>query len=410
MLRGCDPKRVLVGAGELVDWSRRMHARGAITEPPRIDWPSLMAFKRTFTDPVPAQRERTFKEAGIEALHGHVEFVDRLRLRVDDEEIGASHVVIAAGATPAPLKIPGEEHLATSTDFLELDAMPRSVLFVGGGYISFEFAHLAARAGARARIVHRGERPLEGFDAELVERLCELTRDEGISLELDASVVRIEKRERGYTVRAKRGDSDIAFDAELVVHGGGRIPDIDGLALERGGIARTKRGVQVNRYLQSETEPAVYAAGDAADGGGLPLTPVAGYEGEIVAENILHGNRRTADFAGLVSVVYSVPALASVGLDEERAKQRGLVYKCLRGDASEWYTYRRINAKAAYKVLVDERSDEILGAQLLGPYAEELANLFALAMRAKIGMRLLKETLFGYPSPASDLEYMLQGP
>src|SRR5258708_27849559 len=150
-----------------------------------IDWPDLMRFKRTFTDPVPEQNERSFASASIGMLHGRARFIDRTTLRVADQTITGRHVVIAAGARHASLNIPGEEHLTTSTQFLELDRLPGKIVFVGGGYIAFEFAHIAARAGAQVQIVHRGARPLERVDPDLVERLVLATPPLGVEVHLD---------------------------------------------------------------------------------------------------------------------------------------------------------------------------------------------------------------------------------
>jgi len=148
-----------------------MKRKGLEVELARIDWPALMRFKRTFTRPVPEAREKEFVEGGIAALHGRAHFVGPRKLRVGGEDIEADHFVIATGAQPATLNFPGAEHLITSEQFLELDALPRRIAFVGGGYISFEFAHVAARAGAEATILHCGPRPLVGFDPDLVEVL-----------------------------------------------------------------------------------------------------------------------------------------------------------------------------------------------------------------------------------------------
>lgn len=154
-LRGCDPKKVLVGAAELADWHRRMQGRGMAGDA-RISWPELMRFKRTFTDPVPANREKAFEQAGIATYHAPVRFVGPDQLSVDGQVLEARHFVIAAGAKPRRLGVSGEEHLLTSTDFLELDQLSARIAFVGAGYISFEFAHVARRTGAQPIIVGRG--------------------------------------------------------------------------------------------------------------------------------------------------------------------------------------------------------------------------------------------------------------
>lgn len=181
-LRGCDPKKVLVGAAEVIDLKRRMASRGiAHPDDVKIYWHDLMRFKRSFTEPVPKEREEQFSKAGIVAYHGRVKFIGERTLELDDTRtLNASHILIAAGAQPAKLNIPGEENMTKSDQFLELNELPSKIVFVGGGYISFEFAHIAARAGANVTILHRGTRPLNNFDPYLLDMLLQRTRELGI--------------------------------------------------------------------------------------------------------------------------------------------------------------------------------------------------------------------------------------
>ncbi|GBC81594.1 Glutathione amide reductase [bacterium HR10] len=407
-LRGCDPKKVLVGAAEVVDWARRMTGKGIASDGCRIEWSDLMRFKRTFTDPIPENREKRFAQAGIVTVHGRARFVAPTAVAVGDEELAARHVVIATGARPARLGIPGEEFLTTSDEFLELDRLPERIVFVGGGYISFEFAHVAARAGAHVRILHRGARPLKGFDPDLVDQLVRATRDLGIDVRLDTSVEAIERRSGGLIVKARAGGVEHTFEADLVVHGAGRVPDIEDLKLDVAGVASDRRGVLVNEYLQSVSNPAVYAAGDVAASGGPPLTPVAAIEGQVVASNLLEGNHRRPDYTGVPTVVFTIPPLASVGMHEEKAREEGLTFTVKRGDTSGWYSSRRVGmTHSGFKVLVEEGSDRILGAHLLGPHAEEVINLFGLAIRLGLRAADLKRMPYAYPSSSSDVSYMV---
>src|SRR5438034_2197443 len=275
-LRGCDPKKVLVGVSELADWSQRMQGKGVSAPALSINWPELIRFKRTFTDTAPHETEQAFAEARILTRHGRAHFVDRTTVEVGGETLVGRHVVIAGGARHATLGIPGEELLTSSTEFLELDRLPRHILFVGGGYIAFEFAHIAARAGAQVRVLHRGTRPLQKFDPDLVAMLVETTKELGVEVGLNAEVVAIERQADGLLVRARTSGQEQSFEADMVVHAAGRVPEIDDLDLEVAGVARTAAGVTVNDHLQSVSNPAVYAAGDAVDSGGFPLTPVAG--------------------------------------------------------------------------------------------------------------------------------------
>ncbi len=407
-LRGCDPKKVLVGAAEVVDWVRRMSGRGVRPDEARIVWAELMRFKRSFTDPVPKSQEQSFAKAGIAAFHGRARFVGSTVVEVGADVLEARHVVIATGAMPRKLGIRGEQHVTTSDQFLELEELPGRIVFMGGGYISFEFAHIAARAGAGVTILHRGQRPLEGFDPDLVNQLVGRTKRLGVNVEVRTEVEAIEKSGDKLSVHASACNERKVFEAELVVHGAGRVPEISDLNLAAAGVQAEERGIRVNQYLQSISNPAVYAAGDSAAGGLPPLTPVAVYEGRIVASNLLKGNHRKLDHLAVPTIVFTIPPLAAVGLSERAARQQNLPLRINREDTSGWYSSRRVAEDCSgFKVLIEEGKDRILGAHVLGPHADELINVFALAMQTETPARKLRHALFGYPTSGSDVKYML---
>src|ERR1700735_4726276 len=216
-LRGCDPKKVLVGAAEAVDWTRRMKGKGIQADALQIDWPELMRFKRSFTDPVPQRREDGFAKAGVAAFHGRARFAGPTTVQVGEETLEGRYVVIAAGAAPVDLEIPGTEHLTTSDQFLDLNELPRRILFIGGGYIAFEFAHVAALAGSQVTVLHRGSRPLTLFDPDLVDQLVARTHELGTDLHLETEAVGIEKGSSEFIVRASRRGETVSFQADLVV-------------------------------------------------------------------------------------------------------------------------------------------------------------------------------------------------
>jgi len=406
-LRGCDPKKVLVGAAEVVDWVRRMKGNGVQAEKLQIDWPELMRFKRTFTEPVPKNSEAGFAKAGIATFHGRARFVGPSSVQVDEEVLEGRYVVIAAGRKPADLKIPGAEHLTTSEQFLELDELPRRILFIGGGYIAFEFAHVASRVGAQVTVVHRGARPLPRFDPDLVDQIVFRSRELGIDVQLGIEAEGIEKCFGKITVHCSTAGQKRSFESDMVVHAAGRVPEIDDLGLDEAGVKWDQRGVRVNEFLQSVSNPAVYAAGDAAASGGPPLTPVAGYDGVIVAANLLKGNRKKPNYRGIPTVVFTIPPLASVGLSEHEAQEQGLKYRVKKEITSTWYSSRRVAEKySGYKILVEEGTDRILGAHLVGDQAGETINLFAVAIRSGMPASDLRHTVFSYPTHASDVPYM----
>ena len=279
---------------------------------------------------------------------------------------------------------------------------------VGGGYIAFEFAHIAARASAKVQILHRGARPLEGFDPDLVNSLVQATRELGVDLRLNTAVRSIEKDGDRFIVNASTEHGKQTIEADMVMHSAGRVPDIDDMNLEKAGVEHDKKGVVVNEYLQSVSNPAIYAAGDAAASGGLPLTPVATMEGHVVASNLLKGNHRTPNQMGVPTVVFTLPPLSSVGLQEEAARQQGLKFTVKYEDTSGWYSSRRVGLKySGFKTLVEEGGGRILGAHLLGAHAEEVINIFALAIRSGLNADDLKTMIYAYPTSASDISYMV---
>jgi glutathione reductase (NADPH) len=240
-----------------------------------------------------------------------------------------------------------------------------------------------------------------------VDQLVQRTRALGVHVELETEVQGIEKTSNGVIVHAHASGTTRHFEAEMAVHGAGRVPEIDDLDLETAGIAYEKRGVTVNNYLQSVSNPAVYAAGDAA-ATGPPLTPTASHDGEVVAANLLQGNHRQPNYAGIASVVFTVPALALAGLTEEAARAQGLQFHVHCEDTSQWFSSLRMGeTTSGFKVLVEDGSQRILGAHLFGPHAEEVINVFAVAVRFGIRAEELKQVLFAYPTSASDVVHML---
>ena len=406
-LRGCDPKKLLIAGADAVDRVGRMRGKG-VAGSVGVDWAELMAFKRSFTDPVPGQREATLAELGADGLLGRARFVGPNALEVHGVgTFEARHILIASGAEPVTLGIPGEEHLVDNEGFLSLGRLPRHIVMVGGGYIAAEFSNIAALAGARVTILQNGDRMLKAFDPDLANWLMASFRDHGIDVRLGAKVERVEKIAYGYRVHATAGGKPIEVDADLVVHAAGRAPRFDELGLAAGGVEAERGRLKLNEFLQSVSNPAVYAAGDAARSG-PPLTPVSSHDGGVAASNMIEGNHRRPDYRGVPSVAFTLPPIASVGVGEAEAGKLGIDLQIKSELTPNWFTALQAAEKVyGYKTIVDKATGKILGAHLVGPHAEETINLFALAVRHGLTAMDLKETIFAYPTAASDVGYML---
>lgn len=407
-LRGCDPKKILRRGAEIIDAARLLEGRGIHPGGLSINWADLMGHKRGFTDPVPNNMERSLESNGVETLHGTATFTGPRQLEIDGRELDAERFLVATGARPRPLDLPGAEHLIDSTDFLHLDALPDRVLFVGGGFVSMEFAHISARPGATVTVVDRRERPLKAFDPDLVDLLVERSSEAGIEIAERTSVRSVDSVSDGYRVIVERDETESSIEADLVVHGAGRVPELSRLGLDAADVETGPDGIAVSPHLQSTTNPAVWAAGDSADTPGMPLTPVAVFEGKVAASNMLKNATTAPDYDGVATVVYTIPELARVGMLEADARQAGIDLDVRYHDTSSWFSNYRIGERtAATKILVDRDSDTIVGAHMFGPEYGELINFCALAIKLGLTTRQLKSMTASYPSVSSDLGSML---
>ena len=406
-LRGCDPKKMLIAVTEGVDWAHNLKGKGLEAQT-SINWPDMIAFKETFTGVMPSRIEAGLKKAGISALHGEAHFTSPDMVEVDGTTLRGKHFHIATGARPMTLNIPGEDLLITGTDFLELPEKPKRIIFVGGGFIAMEFAHISKRAGAtEVTVLEMIKRPLGNFDPDLVDILVEATIEIGINLQTEAKVLKIEKTGKEFAVAFETPFGVKTITCDLVVHGTGRVPNIDHLNLAVAGVESGRHGIKVSPYMRT-TNPNIFAAGDCADSG-PKLTPVSAYEGRVAGKNLLAGkDEHAAKYPPIPSVVFTLPLVATVGLSEAAAREKGLKFDVKFEKTVGWYSSMRVGAvRAAYKVLVEQETGVILGAHLIGPGAEEQINLFAMAMGAGLTANKIKGIIFAYPSYASDIGSMV---
>jgi len=407
-LRGCDPKKILRRGAEIIDSVRLMRGKGIDDAGLSINWPDLMKHKHGFTDPVPQSMEDGLTGSGVTTLHGAARFTGPRQLEIDGALCDADRCLVATGARPRPLEFLGHEHLIDSTGFLDLKELPPRILFVGGGFISFEFAHIAARAGSSAVIVARGERPLKSFDPDLVELLVDRGREVGVDLRRTTTIVDVQPSAGGYQVTLEHAGAQETIETDLVVHGAGRVAELADLGLDAAGVEWGQHGIQVTDHLQSTTNSAVWAAGDSADTAGMPLTPVAVSEAKVAASNMLKGTTTVPDYAGIPTAVFTIPELARVGMLESEARAAGIDLAVRYSDTSGWYSNYRIGeTTAAAKVLIDRSNDQVVGAHLLGPEYGELINTLGLAIRVGLTTRQLKSATAAYPTVGSDLGSML---
>ncbi len=405
--RGCTPKKVLVAAGHALHEIERATVHQISVGKPRLDWAALINREKDLIKDIPQNLARSMAHRNVEVIKGHAVFAGPNAIRVGDRLLEAKHIVIATGSKPRPLPIPGAEHMITSDEMLSERELPETVIFVGGGVISLEFGHVYTRAGADVTILEALPQLLPAMDADAVAHLQAESERIGIRVKTHVSVKRIEPANHRLRVIFTHQGAEHTLEADRVVNGAGRVANVDTLDLAAGNIEHANGRVAVDRHLRSISNPQVYVCGDA-----LPispqLSPIATYEGDIVGRNIVEGPKHSPDYGSMATSVYTVPALAAVGLTEVAANQKGLAIKVHTNDMHDWFSARTYAETVAWsKVIVDRATDRILGAHFVGHAGQELINVFGLAMRFGITASQIRDNVYAYPTFSSDIKHML---
>ncbi|WP_125711705.1 dihydrolipoyl dehydrogenase family protein [Companilactobacillus kedongensis] len=399
--RGCDPKKMLLSGVQARDRIEQLQGKG-FSDIPWVNWTELETFKETYTSKIPAGSRNGIVSAGITAIDGEPKFISTDQVEVNGEVYQADNFVIATGQRPSRLNITGKENLLTSTDFMNLKSMPKKIIFIGAGYIAFELATIASATGAEVHIVHHNDRPLKEFDASYVDELVKQLQYRGINFHFNVDTKSIENNTKGYTLKA----DDFSLDSDLIVGATGRIPNVEELALDRANVKFDNKGIQTNDHLQT-TNPKIYAIGDVLDKVAPKLTPVAGFEASYVASVINGSQSHGIVYPAIPTLVYGGPELAKVGISTVEAKKDPDNYRVVDQDLTKWFTYYRTSEHVAKAKVVFDNDDQIVGATILSNEADEVINYLTIAINKKMKHDKIANTIFSYPTPASDLEYLL---
>jgi glutathione reductase (NADPH) len=405
--RGCMPKKVLVAAAHALDEIERAKAHHIALGKPSLDWAALIDREKAMISGIPASLGELMTRRGVDVIRDHGRFAGPNTVAVGGEILEAKHVVIATGSTPRKLPFPGAELKITSDDVLSERRLPASVVFVGGGAIALEFSHVYARAGAKVTILEALPRLLDNFEADAVAQLCRETEQIGVAIHTGVEVRRVEQAGDRLRVVYEEGGFERVAEAERVVNGAGRVANVDGLDLAAGEVTADRQTIALDAHLRSASNPAVYVCGDAV-AGHAQLSPIATYEGRTVGRNIVDGPKHTPDNAAIPSCVFTVPALASVGLTQAAAETKGIEIRTAVNDMHEWLSGRTYALSAAWsKVLIDKKTDRIVGAHLFGHAGEELIHIFGLAIKHGITASAIRDFVYGFPTFSADIKSIL---
>lgn len=406
-ISGCDPKKVMITAAEFADFNRRLAGRDIAPNMLQLSWEKMMEHKRTFTNGHSEKLKYKYGKSNIDYAEGRASFTGENSVLIGKKEYTFDKAFIGTGSKPFVLPFEGFKYVCDNECFLDLDVLPERVLFIGGGYISVEFANIANAFGAETTIVQLDSRLVPGFEQEIVEVMTESLKERGVNIMTDSKVNSIEKNGDVYLVNIEAPEGFMKIEVDLVVHGAGRTANLDGLSPEMAGVDTSRRGIVVNEYMQT-TNPDIYAGGDCTDTEGYLLSPVAFMEGYIAASNMIEGNSKKPDYKNTGTVMFNVPSLAAVGYTEPLAKLEGLDFRVNFQKTDHWFTSFRVAERfSAYKVLIETGTEKILGAHIIGPHAEDIINLFVVAIKQGLTAADLKKMLYAYPTATSDIIHML---
>ncbi|HTY68609.1 MAG TPA: glutathione-disulfide reductase [Alphaproteobacteria bacterium] len=401
VLRGCVPKKLLVYgvhfADELEDaagygWSIGAHS---------LDWAKLVQAKDKEIDRLHGIYIKMLKDTGVEIIDGWAEITGPNTVRVNGRTIRARNILIATGGKPEKPAIPGIEHAITSNEALDLKALPKRMVIVGGGYIAVEFAGIFAAAGVEVTEIIRADAILRGFDGDVRSHLtAEMTR-RGIAIKPGVRIARIDKTGQGYRLTSDSGET---FDTDLVMYATGRVPNTSGMGLEKVGVQLNKRGAVAVDEWQQTTVPGIYAVGDCTDR--INLTPVAIAEARAVAETLFNRNPLQMDHGTVPSAVFSQPPVGTVGLSEEAARQIGPIDVYRATFRPMKFVLPNRDEKAMMKLVVDRETNKVVGAHMVGPDAPEIIQGLAIGVKAGLTKAQWDRTVAIHPTAAEEFVLM----
>ncbi len=404
--RGCTPKKILVAAENLLHEISLADEHAITINDSKLDWQRLIQRKNDMIDFIPGAMQGVAEKRG-KIYRGSAKFVGPNSVEVDGSVIEADNIVIATGSKPRPLPIEGAEYMITSDDVLSNSELPDEIIFIGGGVIAMEFSHVYARAGVKVTILEATPQLLPRIDSDAVAAIKAESERLGITIKTGVMVKSVTKNDERLTVSYTHEDTEYTSTASAVVNGAGRIANVDTLDLEAAGIDFNGIKIEVDDYLRSVSNPAIWVAGDALVHS-AQLSPVATYEGRIVGHNIVNGPSKKPNYDNSPSAVFTVPALATVGLTEAQAKEEYDNINVTTSDMTGWFSAKTYAETVAWsKIITDKDSDKILGAHIVGHRGEELINIFGLAMQHGISASDLKESPMAYPTFASDIKNII---
>ncbi len=400
VIRGCIPKKLLVYGSTFADHFADAAGYGWKVAPPVFDWPSLIAAKNKEISRLEGIYRNLLKDCTLFDARGTL--VDPHTIEVGGKRVTAANILIATGGHPVMPQIPGIEHAISSDEALELPALPRHILIVGGGYIALEFANIFRGFGVDVTLMCRREEVLMEFDDDVRVAIMQEMRQRGMTLRTRQQVERIAKIQGGITAYTKAGEE---ISADVILYATGRRPNTKGIGLAEAGVKLHEDGRIIVDEWQRTSVPHIYAIGDVTDR--LNLTPVAIAEGRALAETLFNDNPMHISHENVATAVFSQPTIGAVGLTERQARERyGAVdiyrtrFKPLK------HTLSGREERTMMKLIVDRASDRVLGCHMVGVDAPEIIQCLSIAITCGATKKQFDRTIAVHPTAAEEFVTM----
>ncbi len=395
---GCVPKKLMVQAAEYAGWQQDSHGFGWDTPPGHHDWAALMASKDAEIRRLNGIYVTLLENAGVTWFFERAVFLDAHTLQVGERRITAERIVIAVGGHPLRPEIEGAEHAIVSDQAFSLAERPARVTLVGGGYIGVEFACIFSGLGSEVNLLYRQRLPLRGFDHELREGLADALTAHGIKLHPSVMLHRLELMPDG-SKRLHLADGR-QFDSDLVFFAVGRVPNTSALGLQDAGVTRASNGAVVVNAQNMSSQPNIFAIGDVSNK--MNLTPVAIAEGHHLADRLFGKTVRSWSFEAIPTAVFSMPPIGTCGLSEEQAAERGPVDVYVANFLPMRHVMTGRKQRTLIKLIVDQASQRVVGAHMLGDDAAEMMQSIGIAMTAGATKADFDRTIGIHPTSAEE--------
>lgn len=399
VIRGCVPKKLFVYASHFAEEFEQAAGFGWQVGASHFDWPTLIANKDAEINRLNGIYIRNLEASGVEILNGRAVLKDAHTVLLDGREISAKYILVAVGATPFMPQIDGIEHAISSNEAFHIEALPRDIIVVGGGYIAVEFAGIFNGLGVNTTLVYRGEEILRGFDNEVRTHLHAEMVKKGVNIKTESDIAAITPQADGYQVSFADGSQQTTG---LVMYATGRVPKTQELGLEDAGVETGQRG-EILVDARSQTNIGnIYAVGDVTER--AQLTPVAIREGAAFAETVFNDNPQQVDHSLIPTAVFSQPPIGTIGMGEEEAQAAGLdfdvyatTFRAMKN------TLSGSEEKTLMKLLVEKASDKIIGLHIVGPDSGEMIQAFGVAVTMGATKAQFDATIAVHPTAAEEL-------